>query len=193
VDRIPAVVWAALGAMFLVALALWFGWVKNRRRLSQNAFVDPVTGTANAAAFTGMLERELERAKRYKRPLGLLLIDVSEPDREDGKLLRLRDTTRREASEAISASIRDADTIAALGEDRFAVICPEATAASTQTLARGLERRLEELRIHVRVGVAERTGTDESAADLLARAEAELAAQRPASRPRRLERILHAA
>jgi diguanylate cyclase (GGDEF)-like protein len=193
VDRIPAAVWAGFGALFAVALALWFGWVKDRRRLSRNAFVDPVTGTANAAAFTGMLDRELDRATRYKRPLGLLLLDVSEPDREDGKLLRLRDTTRREASEAISAGIREADTIAALGSDRFAVICPEATAVSVQTLARALERRLEDLRIHVKVGVAERDGTDESAGDLLARAEADLAAQRPAAPRRRLERILHAA
>jgi diguanylate cyclase (GGDEF)-like protein len=193
VDRIPLMVWIALAALGLVALALWLAWVRNRRRLAHNAFVDPVTGIANVAAFTGMLDRELERAKRYKRPLGLLLIDVSEPHREDEKLLRLRDTTLREASDAISAGMREADTIAILGNDRFAVICPEATAVSTETVARALSRRLEELRIHVRIGVAERTGTDEDGSDVLARAEADLAEQRPAPGSSRVERILHAA
>ena len=104
-----------LVALGLVALALWVAWASNRRRLASNAFVDPVTGIANAAAFTGMLDRELERATRYKRPLGLLLLDVSERDREDGTLLGLRDTTLREASDAISKSVRKAETIAILG------------------------------------------------------------------------------
>lgn len=192
VDRIPLTVWTALAALGLVALALWLAWVRNRRRLANNAFVDPVTGIANAAAFTGMLDRELERATRYKRPLGLLLLDVSEPDREDGPL-RLRDTTLREASDAISEAVRKAETIAILGNDRFAVICPEATAVSTETVARALERRLEKLRIHVRIGIAERAGTDESAGDLMARAETKLAEQGRPPAVRSVERILHAA
>jgi diguanylate cyclase (GGDEF)-like protein len=192
VEQIPAGIAAALVALGLIALALWFAWARNRRRLAGNAFVDPVAGIANAAAFERMLEGELDRATRYKRPLGLLLVDVSEPDREDGRILRLRDTTLREASDAISERIREADMVALLGHDRFGVICPEATAVSTETLARALERRLEELRIHVKIGVVERQGTDETAADLLARAEAAVSAEQPAA-PGPPERMLRVA
>jgi diguanylate cyclase (GGDEF)-like protein len=186
VDRIPLAFKGALIALGLIALALWGVWVKDRRRLSSNAFIDPLTGVANTAAFTRLLDGELDRAKRYKRPLGLLLLDVSEGEQNDGKLLRLRDTTLRTASEAISERIREADNVARLGQSRFAVMSPEATGAATETLARALELRLEELRIHVKVGVAEREATDQSAADLLARAEAAMPGgrgPRPQARP----------
>jgi diguanylate cyclase (GGDEF)-like protein len=185
VERIPAAMRAGLVALALVALALWAAWVRDRRRLAANAFVDPVTGIANAAAFTRLLDRELDRARRYKRPLGLLLLDVSESDREDGKLLHLRDTTVREASGIISGRIRVGETVARLGDNRFAIISPEATEASTETLARALEKRLEERRIHVAVGVAERAATDRGADDLVARAEAAI----PAGEPERHELV----
>jgi diguanylate cyclase (GGDEF)-like protein len=170
-DWIPDQIWAGLVALALISLALWAAWGRDRRRLSGNAFVDPVTGIANAAALNRTLDRELDRARRFKRPLGLLVLEIREPEHEDGKLLRARDTTMRQASDAISERIREADTVARLDDDRFAVISPEATAISAATLARALERRLEELRIHARVGIAEREATDTSARDLLARAE----------------------
>jgi diguanylate cyclase (GGDEF)-like protein len=193
VDRVPAAVRAGLIALALIALALWAAWVRNRRRLAVNAFADPVTGIANGAALARLLDGELERAKRFKRPLGLLLLDVSEGRHHKGKLPHLRDTTLRKATAVICDRIREAQTVARLDHNRFAVICPEAAAASTETLARALERRFEELRIHVKVGVAEREATDRSADDLLARA----AATMPVAERRRTEapasRLLRAA
>jgi diguanylate cyclase (GGDEF)-like protein len=193
IDRIPPAVRAGLVALGLIALALWAVWVRDRRRLAANAFVDPVTGIANAAALTRLLDRELDRARRYKRPLGLLLLDVSEGERDDGKLLHLRDTTLREATGVISDRIRVGETVARLGDNRFAVISPEATAASTETLARALERRLEERRIHVKVGVAERAATDQGADDLVARAAAAIPPAEPERQDPPAPRVLRAA
>jgi diguanylate cyclase (GGDEF)-like protein len=174
VERLPAAVLAGVVALGLLAFALWFAWIRNRRRLAGNAFVDPVTGIANAAAFTRLLDRELGRARRYKRPLGVLLLEVSDAEREGGGLLRLRDNRIREVTAAISFRVREADTVARLAGDRFGVVCPEATEGATETLARAFERRLEELRIRVKVGVAEREATDRGAADLIIRAAAAL-------------------
>ena len=81
VERIPAVVRAGLVALALIAIAMWALWVRGRRRLDQNAYVDPDTGVANMEAFEQVLEREWQRATRYRRPLGLLLLDVEQTRR----------------------------------------------------------------------------------------------------------------
>ena len=172
IDRVPLVVKLGVALLGLVAFAIWAAWVRARRRLDRNAFVDPVTGIANAAAFEGLLDRELDRAKRYKRPLALIVLDVGAA--EHAGLLPLRDQTAREVASAIRGGIREGDTIVRLGGSRFAVISPEATGASAKTLARALERRLEELRVHVAVGTAERQPTDLGSGDLLTRAEHDL-------------------
>jgi diguanylate cyclase (GGDEF)-like protein len=170
VEQIPTAVIVGIAALVLLALGLWGAWVRQRRRFDQNAFVDPVTGIANAPAFDGLLARELERARRYKRPLALLMLDVN--DARHGRLLAPLDQTLRNATVAVQECLRQGDMVARLGQSRFAVICPEATAVSAETLARAIELRLEEMRLHVAIGTAERQATDLESGDLEARAEA---------------------
>jgi diguanylate cyclase (GGDEF)-like protein len=184
VDRIPTAFKLGLLALGLIALAVWAGWVRARRRIERNAFVDPVTGIANAPAFEGLLARELERATRYKRPLALLVLDVSEA--RHGRLLP--DQALRTVAASIRERLREGDIIARIGPSRFGIISPEATAAAAETLSRALELRLEEMRLHVTIGAVEREATDHSAGHLLARAETaiivhEVARERPRGRP----------
>ena len=108
-------------------------------------------------------------SKRYKRPLALILLQAE--GGEHAGLLTLRDQTLRDVTAAIRKRIREGDTIARLDHSRFAVISPEATAASAETVARALELRLEGLRVHVATGTAERQATDLGGRDLVARAE----------------------
>jgi diguanylate cyclase (GGDEF)-like protein len=171
VERIPAAVRAALVALGLIAIALWALWVRGRRRLQHNAYQDPVTGVANLAAFEQVLDREWQRAARYRRPLGLLLLDLGE--RGGRGLLGERDA--RAAVEGINWELRESDTVARLAPSRFAVISPEAPQGSIETLAHALEHRLEERRLRCWAGVAERNDADESPGDLITRAAAALA------------------
>jgi diguanylate cyclase (GGDEF)-like protein len=184
IERIPTAFKIGLFALALLALTVWASWVRARRRIERNAFVDPVTGIANEAAFEGLLDRELERARRYKRPLALLLLDVSEA--RHGRLLH--DQALRAVTTAIRERVREGDIIARTGPSRFAIISPEATQASAETLSRALELRLEEMRLHVLIGAVERQATDLAGDHLLARAEAaitfrEVARERPRGRP----------
>jgi len=179
VERIPAAVRAGLVALALVAVALWALWVRARRRLDRNAYVDPGTGVANMAAFEQVLEREWQRAARYRRPLGLLLLDLE----QDGPGRRLPgDREARWAVEGIDQEVREADTVARLAPGRFAVVCPEAPAGSVETLAHALELRMEARRLRCRAGFAERRPEDSSPADLVTRAAAVLS--EVGSRPR---------
>jgi diguanylate cyclase (GGDEF)-like protein len=182
VDRIPWPLKLGLVVLGLIALATWAAWVRARRRLERNAFVDPVTGIANGPAFAGLLERELDRARRYKRPLALLMLDVGIAR---GRLPGLQEQDLRDVTAAIRERLRKGDIVARLETRRFAVICPEATAASAQTLRRALELRFEDMRLHVATGVVERQPTDLGARDLIARAEADISPSATgASRPR---------
>jgi GGDEF domain-containing protein len=164
IERIPRAVWAALLALGLIALALWLMWVRGRRRLERNAYVDGETGLTNVVAFDTLLEQEWARAVRYQRPLGLLLLDLEEADARG----------LRAAREAISEGVRPADTVAELSSSRFAVITPEAGHGSVETLAHSLERALEIAGVHARVGTGDRLESDRGPTDLVSRAAASL-------------------
>jgi diguanylate cyclase (GGDEF)-like protein len=171
IEQIPAFVRAGLVALALIALAMWGLWVRGRRRLDQNAYVDPDTGVANMEAFEQMLEREWERATRYQRPLGLVLLDVE----QSGVVGILGERDARQAVADISKEVRGSDTVARLAQSRFAVICPEAPQGSVETLAHALESRLEERRLRCWAGFAERPDGNGRPADLITRAATALA------------------
>jgi GGDEF domain-containing protein len=165
---------AALVALALIALALWALWVRGRRRLQHNAYQDPDTDVANMAAFEQVLDREWQRATRYRRPLGLLLLELEHSGPPGGiRLLGERDA--RDALDDISRELRESDTVARLAPSRLAVICPEAPQGSVETLAHAIELRLEERRLRCWAGFAEYDATDDRPADLIARAAGALA------------------
>jgi GGDEF domain-containing protein len=172
VERIPAAVRAGLLALALIALAMWALWVRGRRRLQHNAYLDPDTEIANMAAFEQMLDREWQRATRYRRPLGLLLLEL---ERGPGGLPLPGERAARDAVDTIGEEVRQADTVARLAPTRFAVICPEGPQGSMETLAHAIEHRLEERRLRCWVGFADRNETDVRPADLVARAATALA------------------
>jgi len=179
VERIPAAVRAGLVALALIAIALWALWVRARRRLDHNAYVDPDTGVANMAAFEQVLDREWQRAARYRRPLGLVLLDLE----QDGPRRLLGEREARWAVAGIDEEVREADTVARLAPGRFAVVCPEAPAGSVETLAHALELRMEARRLRCWTGFAERRPEDSTPADLVTRAAAVLSEVGDRSRP----------
>jgi GGDEF domain-containing protein len=184
IDRIPTAVRAGLLALALIALLMWGLWVRGRRRLEQNAYLDPESDVANTAAFEQVLDREWQRALRYRRPLGLLLLEVEQ--RGAGGIRLLGESDAKVAAEDIGREVRQSDTVAKLSPSRFAVICPEAPQGSAETLAHAIEHRLEERRLRCWVAFAERTATDTRPADLVARAAAGLAQtqyEQPAAEP----------
>jgi GGDEF domain-containing protein len=170
IDRIPATVRAGLVALGLIALVLWILWVRARRELERNAFVDLTSGVSNPPAFMPLLERELKRSERYERPFGLVMLDVTEGRSRFRRRARLTPRVLRRATRRIAGRVRDADTVVQLSQNRFAVLCPESTAASVETLARSLEQCFEERRVHVMVGTAALRPGDQSPDDLVARA-----------------------
>jgi GGDEF domain-containing protein len=169
IEKIPPALWAAMAALGLIALALWMMWVRGRRQLERNAWVDTDSPEMNVVAFETLLAQEWARSERYNRPLGLLLLELEEPT-SDGGRRPLTGRYRSDAQDAITAQARPADTVAQLSPSRFAVICPESSPGSVETLAHALEHSLEAARVHARVGTAGRLESDPGPADLVSRA-----------------------
>jgi diguanylate cyclase (GGDEF)-like protein len=140
---------------------------------------------ANRRSLTEGLERELARARRYDRPLSLVVFDV------DGfRAIRSRlghfggDNTLRSLASALRPMVRKDELLARSGGDEFAVCLPESSAAHAAVFADRVVRAVaalpmtfegERYQVTVSAGVGTASGGEEvSAAELIARAEEQL-------------------
>jgi diguanylate cyclase (GGDEF)-like protein len=96
------------------------------RRLADT---DHVTGLHNARYFEDCLRREVARARRYDRRLGLLVFDLEQGGGAD--LVA--------AGGRIRTAVRATDIASHLGEGRFAVTLPEAGEADAERLQRRIQ------------------------------------------------------
>jgi diguanylate cyclase (GGDEF)-like protein len=101
---------------------------------------DPLTGLPNRRVFMRDLEREVDRANRYRHPLTLVIGDV-----DDFKLINdtyghpAGDRALCEVADALRAGLRASDGAFRLGGDEFALLLPETTAEEAAAVVRRLE------------------------------------------------------
>ena len=104
------------------------------------AVTDGLTGLFNHREFYQALRRELERARRYRHPLSLLMIDV-----DDFKQFNDRfghpagDLALRSVAELLRKCARATDVIARYGGEEFAVILPESAPAGALMVAERIQ------------------------------------------------------
>jgi diguanylate cyclase (GGDEF)-like protein len=97
---------------------------------------DGLTGLFNHREFYQALRRELERARRYRHTLSLLIIDV-----DDFKQFNDRyghpagDSALRRVAELLKRCARTTDILSRYGGEEFAVILPESTPAGALMVA----------------------------------------------------------
>jgi diguanylate cyclase (GGDEF)-like protein len=88
--------------------------------------VDGLTQIFNKRYFTDTLERELSRARRYARPLALMMFDIDHFKRcNDTYGHRAGDHVLRQMAELVRDRSRKVDVVARYGGEEFAVILPE--------------------------------------------------------------------
>ena len=150
--------------------------------LRAQALRDHKTGLLNTRGIAQAGRSELERARRFDRPLSLLMLDVDdlrEINNRHGHLVG--DAALIALTDALGAELRDFDLCARFGGDEFVVLLPETPAAEAQAAARRIHARLGECRLPtagesisfgVSIGAATRRPEDTTLDDLIARADA---------------------
>lgn len=109
------------------------------------AVTDGLTGLYNHREFYQSLRRELERARRYRHTLSLLMIDV-----DDFKQFNDRfghpagDFALRKIAELLRKCARTTDIIARYGGEEFAVILPESTPGGALMVAERIKSEVAE-------------------------------------------------
>jgi len=116
--------------------------------VERQAVTDELTGLANARAFRSILEREIERSRRFETPLGLVMVDL-----DDFK--QVNDRHGHQQGDEVLASVaavlrefsRDIDAPARYGGEELAVVLPQTDCAGAALLAERMREAVERLRV----------------------------------------------
>jgi len=144
---------------------------------------DALTGLANHGHFWSSLEREVDRANRYGRSLGLALLDVDHFKSFNDRFGHPRgDEALVAVARAIASRCRGHDIVARYGGEEFAVVLPEASVEGALAFGEKIRESVETTgfgpsgreELTVSIGVAVLPVHARGAADLVQRADAEL-------------------
>src|SRR5271163_2231885 len=107
------------------------------KKLQLNAVTDPLTGLYNRRLFAEAFEKELNRARRYGQPLGLVILDLHRfKEVNDKHGHPAGDEVLRAAAATLKKALRTSDSAFRIGGDEFAVLLPQTDAAQALALSR---------------------------------------------------------
>jgi len=184
------IITAATTVALVCAVTHVLGSSAIRMRVQQFMFEHKLRDEANRDALTGAYNRrhlwtlgtaELQRARRYERPLSLLLIDIDH-------FKRINDTYGHDAGDEVIRSLatrithreRETDVVCRLGGEEYVVLLPETSLPCAVVVAESLRKIVAESETHVAgnslrctisVGVATVRATDPDLETLIKRAD----------------------
>lgn len=125
------------------------------KKLQLNAVTDPLTGLYNRRLFSEAFEKELNRARRYGQPLGLVILDLHRFKEVNDKHGHPRgDEVLRAAATTLKKALRTSDSAFRIGGDEFALLLPQTDAAQALALSRRVGTVFEESIAHLQMGVS---------------------------------------
>ena len=113
-------------------------------QLEQMAFRDQLTGLRNFRFFSNRLPEELQRAKRYRHQLSLVMVDID-------YFKKFNDTHGHQAGNMalnhlagiLANTVRETDIVARYGGEEFALILPETTKRLAHEMASRVRANVE--------------------------------------------------
>jgi len=97
--------------------------IRLEKKLRDMAIHDPLTGTYNRYYFNEILSREIKRSKRYKYPIGFLMIDINRFKEVNDRFSHLLgDKVLKEVASLIKRNVRNTDIVVRFGGDEFLVL-----------------------------------------------------------------------
>ena len=145
----------------------------SEERYRQLSVTDALTQLNNARHFATVLDLELERAARYRRPLALLIIDVDDFKRVNDSWGHAQgDLVLQSLAGIIQSCLRNTDSAYRYGGEEFAVLMPEVDARAGFALGERLRQHFMsttlpladggQLQTSMSVGVAEYSPGDDA-------------------------------
>ena len=127
----------ASAGLFRVPVVIEYDELKT---LQLNAVTDPLTGLYNRRVFAEAFEKELNRARRYSSPLGLVILDLHRFKEVNDKHGHPRgDDVLRAAAATLKKALRTSDSAFRIGGDEFALLLPQTDAEQALALSRRVE------------------------------------------------------
>ncbi len=124
--------------------------MKNRQleelldRVNYMAITDALTGLFNRRRFHAVLNSEYERARRYKTPFSLAMLDIDFFKKiNDSCGHTVGDTVLKEVSLIIRENIREIDTASRFGGEEFMLILPNTEKTSALVVAERIRLAIE--------------------------------------------------
>ncbi len=163
--------------------------------MSRAAETDALTGIANRRALMEGLERELERARRYRRPLAVLFFDIDRfKSFNDTYGHQFGDLVLQELAIIARRTVRSIDLVARYGGEEFVAVLPETDGARARIVAERLRQNViphpftlpsgERVNVTISVGIAVFPTDAETVDDLVHAADTALYAAKTGGRNR---------
>jgi diguanylate cyclase (GGDEF)-like protein len=112
---------------------------------------DPLTGLFNRRYMEESLEREVRRAARSKRPLGIIMLDIDHfKEFNDTYSHEAGDTLLRELGSSLQTYIRGEDVACRYGGEEFILILPDTTLDAASQRAEQLRAAVQRLTLQHR-------------------------------------------
>jgi len=133
----------ASAGLFRVPIVIEYDELKT---LQLNAVTDPLTGLYNRRLFGEAFDKELNRARRYGLPLGLVILDLHRFKEVNDKHGHPRgDEVLRAAATTLKRALRTSDSAFRIGGDEFALLLPQTDAEQALALSRRVETVFAEM------------------------------------------------
>lgn len=117
--------------------------VRSAQELERLATTDGMTGIYNRRHFLTLADREWNRARRYRRPLALLIMDIDYFKAiNDNFGHQVGDNVIIQLTNIARECKRDSDMLARIGGEEFALLLPETTLGQANSLAERLRREV---------------------------------------------------
>ena len=117
----------------------------DKARLFTHAIEDDLTKLYRYNYFQARIEEELERSKRYRRPLSLLMMDVDDfKNINDTFGHQVGDEVLRRIAHIMKSCLRKVDIAARYGGEEFSAILPETDTEKALIAAKRIRRGIEE-------------------------------------------------
>ena len=164
--------------LFAGILLFMFYRFKDKEKFEELASTDPLTKVLNRRKFDEMAQFEFDKAKRYKRPLSFIIIDIDDFKKINDKYgHQVGDKVLIAVADEIKKNIRKTDIFARFGGEEFVILAPETDIAGAKRLAEKLRKIIENMsvepvkQITASFGATEVKESDKSIDDLYRRAD----------------------